>query len=106
MLHFDLSDVTAFFNVWALLNFHTLHAVQLLTETTNNVFRKAKHYRQNSINKNIRYINQFRSVPLVLSTINLQMSVAVSPLLSSIAISTKALKVALEGFTLRHAPNA
>ena len=97
--------MTTFFNVWALLNFHTLHAAQF-TETTNNVFRKAKHYRQNSINKNIRYINQFRSVPLVLSTMNLQMSVAVSPLLSPMVISTKALKVALEGFTLRHAPNA
>ena len=52
------------------------------------------------------YKNQFRSVPLVFSTMNLQMSVAVSPLLSPMAISTKALKVALEGFTLRHAPNA
>ncbi len=38
-------------------------------------------------------------------TINLQMSTAV-PILSSMAISTKALKVALEGFTLCHAFNA
>ena len=49
---------------------------------------------------------QFRSVPLVFSTINLQMSVAVSPLLSPMATSTKALKVALEGFIFRHALNA
>ena len=34
------------------------------------------------------------------------MSVAVSPLLSPMAISTKALKVALEGFTLCHTLNA